>query len=399
MSVGRWLVTLCLPLSWPLLADSAFRAFYLVLRLADRRHSATPLPLATDLPHLAVVIPAHDEAEVIGATVRQVRQSDYPPDRLSVFVIADACHDATAQVAQTAGARVWEREGDAARGKGPALDWFLRVAGHELDAFAALVVLDADTQLEPTALARLAAALARAPVVQGFIQPVHADGATVASLAALSEILSQAVDDTARARLGWPVPLRGAGMALPPRLLADLSPRLRTRIEDTEMSLLLAQRRVPVAFAPDAVIGDPKPADAVRAARQRARWLQGRAEVYRRYGPLLLRLLLDGRPGDAALVLTLGLRPKTLVVALKAVLGVGLALSRLRAGRFTGAGLLVATAIDLVYYPAGLTVVERPEVYAPALLRAPAYGLMWLRGLWTALRSREAWLSARRRAS
>ena len=248
----------------------------------------------------------------------------------------------------------------------------------------------------PTALARLAEGLTRAPVVQGFVQPVHADGATVASLAALSEILSQAVDDTARAGLGWSVPLRGTGMALPPRLLADLTPHLHTRIEDTELSLLLAQRRVPVAFAPDAVIGDPKPTDAGQAARQRARWLQGRLEVYRRYGPLLLRLLLSGRPGDTALVLTLALRPKTLVVALKTALGLGLALLW-PGGRRLGRGLLASAAIDLAYYPLGLACLDQPGVYAPALLRAPVYGLLWLRGLWTALRSREAWLSARRR--
>lgn len=411
MGVGRWLVVVGLPLSGLLLADSAFRALYLFLRLVDRRPSpAYPPPRGLNataggqgshrglpLPRLAVVIPAHDEAAVIGATVRQVLESDYPPDRVSVFVIADCCADATAQVAQAAGARVWQREAGEARGKGAALDWFLRAAGRELDQFAALVILDADTQVEPTSLARLAAALAHAPVVQGFVKPLHADGATVASLAALSEILSQTVDDTGRARLGWPVPLRGTGMALPPRLLAELAPRLRTRIEDTELSLLLAERGVRVAFAPDAVIGDPKPADGEGAARQRGRWLQGRVELLRRDWPRLLRLLLSGRPGDAALVLTLALRPKTLVVALKAALAVGLRRSSSPGGRRLAWGLWSATAIDLLYYPLGLMTVDQRRVYARALLHAPVYGRLWLRGARTALRSREAWLSARRR--
>ncbi|MCW5849743.1 MAG: glycosyltransferase [Anaerolineae bacterium] len=392
-------MVLGLPLSGLLLADSAFRALYLLLRLLDRRPSPNyPPPAASDAPCLAVVIAAHDEAAVIGATVRQVRQSDYPPDSLSVFVIADRCADATAQVARAAGARVWQREAGEARGKGAALDWFLRAAGRELDQFAALVILDADTQVEPTALAHLSAALTLAPVVQGFVKPMHADGVTVASLAALSEILSQAVDDTARVRLGWPVPLRGTGMALPPRLLAELAPRLRTRIEDTELSLLLAERGVRVAFAPDAVIGDPKPADGEGAARQRGRWLQGRVELLHRDWPRLLRLLLNGRPGDAALVLTLVLRPKMLVVALKAALAVGLTRSSLPTARRLGRALSAATAIDLLYYPLGLTTVDQPRVYARALLRAPAYGRLWLRGAWAALRSREAWLSARRGA-
>ena len=399
MAVSPWPLVVALPLSLALLADSAYRALYLLLRLADRRPPSTPAPPPPrTLPPLAVVIAAHDEADVVGATVRGVLASDYSADRLAVFVVADRCRDATAEVARAAGARVWERPAGAATGKAAALDWFLRAAAPDLDAYAALVVLDADSQVAPTALAHLAATLAAAPVVQGFVQPLHPDGAVVAGLAALSEILSQVVDDTARARLGWPVPLRGTGMAFPPRLLAELTPHLHTRVEDTELSVLLAARGIPIAFAPAAVIGDPKPADAGQAARQRARWLQGRVEVYRRYGPLLLRLLLSRRPGDTALVLTLALRPKTLVVALKAGLGLALAAWPTRGGRAVGAGLLAATAVDLVYYPAGLLVVDRPRVYAAALVRAPLYPLVWLRGVWTALRSREAWLSTRRRA-
>ena len=44
-----------------------------------------------------VVIPAHDEEGVIGSTVRSCLALDYPPDRFSVWVIADNCTDATAR--------------------------------------------------------------------------------------------------------------------------------------------------------------------------------------------------------------------------------------------------------------------------------------------------------------
>ncbi len=428
MADGSCLLGLVLTLaSAPLVLDSLFRALYLAYSLVGRVWSSLPtrrLPTPSHLflrpvacrlppaacrpfrPRLAVVIPAHDEAGVIGATVAAVCASDYPPPRTAVHVIADNCTDATADTARAAGACIWERREAEPRGKAAALAWFLKTAANALADVDAVVILDADTRLAPNALTELARALDWAPVAQGCVQPRYADGATVASLAAYSEILSQAVDDVARAGLGWSAPLRGTGMALPPRLLAELTPRLRTSIEDSELSLLLAERGIPIAFAPRAIIGDPKPADAALAARQRARWLQGRFALYRAYGPTLLRLLVSGRPGDAALALTLGLRPKTFFLALKAGLGVGLSATARLGGqrralsslRLSGRLLLVASGVDLAYYVLGLLAVEQPGVYARVLLRAPLYGVMWLRGLKTALTSREAWLSVRRTA-
>lgn len=60
-------------------------------------------------PQTIVVIPAHDEAETIAAALDSVQASARLADvRLRLLVVADACTDATADIARAAGAEVLE---------------------------------------------------------------------------------------------------------------------------------------------------------------------------------------------------------------------------------------------------------------------------------------------------
>lgn len=56
------------------------------------------------VPRVALVIPAHNEAEVIAAKVRASRALDYPHELLKIVVACDGCTDHTPQAARDAGA-------------------------------------------------------------------------------------------------------------------------------------------------------------------------------------------------------------------------------------------------------------------------------------------------------
>lgn len=58
-------------------------------------------------PLASVVIPAHDERTVIGRCLRSLADGALPGE-LDVIVVANACHDDTAEIARAAGARVVE---------------------------------------------------------------------------------------------------------------------------------------------------------------------------------------------------------------------------------------------------------------------------------------------------
>lgn len=66
--------------------------------VGDNSHPAAP----AEWPAIAVVIPARDEAELIGTSVRSLLAQDYPGP-LSVFVVDDDSTDGTAEAARQAG--------------------------------------------------------------------------------------------------------------------------------------------------------------------------------------------------------------------------------------------------------------------------------------------------------
>jgi len=101
--------------------------------------STSPQPLQ----HLAVVIPAHNEAADIAACVNSLQACEKPTCPLSLVVVADNCSDDTAAQAAAAGARVLVRQHDTLRGKGYALDHaFNQLLAEGVDA---VLIVDADT--------------------------------------------------------------------------------------------------------------------------------------------------------------------------------------------------------------------------------------------------------------
>lgn len=116
---------------------------------------------------LSFVIPAHDEEQCLGATIGAIRAAMGGVDRqYEIIVAADACTDATAAIAQAAGARVvsHERRQIAAT----------RNLGARAATGSVLVFVDADTRVTPGALAQMLD-LVRSGVAGGG-GPVRLDG-------------------------------------------------------------------------------------------------------------------------------------------------------------------------------------------------------------------------------
>lgn len=377
---------------------SSLRALYLLLapRFAERSRPSSRL-LSRGLPRLAVLIAAHNEAAVIPTTVSRVWSELQSTD--AVFVVADNCVDETAEAAEAVGALVYRRDDPAHVGKRFALRWLLESARNEVHAFDALVLLDADAFVEKGFFDEMRQMLVDGHVaVQGFVRPTTVQHSSVSAIAGYSELLAQCIDDATRTRLGWSVPLRGTGMVFRTQLFEEVIPVLRTRVEDLELSLLLAAKEVRVAFAPQAVISDPKPTNLQQVARQRGRWLQGHTEVLRYYWRDILWLLIWGDIGTKTLVLSLLLKPKSLVFALKALLLMLLLLFPLPLDslRLTAIVLLsAALLIDIGYYLFGLLFVDNPGLYGKALLMVPLYVVMWLWAMLISLVSKDPWLRAR----
>lgn len=114
---------------------------------AGRRVPPTPGPL----PRTAVIVPAYNEARVIGATIASLLRSDLPG--VQVYVVDDGSTDGTAEVAraQYGGHPQVTIERIPNGGKANALNHALARVDAEV-----VVMLDADTQIGPQAVRLLA---------------------------------------------------------------------------------------------------------------------------------------------------------------------------------------------------------------------------------------------------
>jgi len=369
------------------LFDSLLRMVLLILRALKPQKQALP----NDEPDegCVVLIAANDEAGTIGATVAALKTQLAEWPESSIWVVADRCNDTTSDEAACAGANVAIR--DSGRlGKGAVIAWWMQKFEAVWKSKNAVLILDADSRIATGTLRELRLAVAGgANVAQAFVAP-WADSSS-GRLAGWSEVLMQRLDDEARRRCGWSVPLRGTGMIFRPRLLAELAPRLHTYAEDLELDVILASQGIRVAFVPDAIIYDPKPQQSAGASRQRARWLQGQLQVLKDYRREFSRALLTGGAGAWFLLWLLMLRPKILFMGLRFLM----VLSGIFFTPLLWLGL-IGLAIDAIYYLAGAAIVDNPRRYLLDLLSVPRYVAMWSYSFGMATIRRKVWMRAGR---
>jgi lipopolysaccharide/colanic/teichoic acid biosynthesis glycosyltransferase/glycosyltransferase involved in cell wall biosynthesis len=282
------------PVAATLAAFVALPGIYLlVLALAAlapsrrRRGIVKPHPL----PRVAVVIPAHNEEILIRATVSSVLASRYPAELLDVHVIADHCQDGTARIAGEAGAAVAVRDGQAKRGKGHAIDWFLRSHRADLDTAGVIVILDADTLMDPGFIAEVSRVIGdgEAKAVQGYHGVSNLGCGWRADLCEAAFAVSHHLRALGRNALGGTAGLKGNGMAFAADLLLERGWPAHSLVEDLEFTLVLLEDGVRVRYVPEARVRAEMVTQAGAAARQRERWEGGRMAMVRAWSGRLWR--------------------------------------------------------------------------------------------------------------
>lgn len=326
-------------------------------------------------PSVAVLVPAHDEQDVIEGTVRGLLPELAPGDRL--LVVADNCTDRTAERARAAGATVVERRDPERRGKGYALDYGVRqLAARPPDV---VVVVDADCALQPGSLESLArAATAEGRPAQARNLVVLPEGASALdTLSAFAFLVRNVVRPTGLGRLGLPCHLMGTGMALPWPLVRDAPLATGALAEDLELGLALTRAGRGPVLCSEALVTSPVPRPRRARETQRRRWEQGHVTVLLTLGPgLLWRALRRLDVVLLAAALDLCVPPLSLLLlAAVAVLAAALAAGAL--GSSWTPALLGGLAVGLVGLSALLAWLAfgRPAYRFTTLLVAPLYVL------------------------
>jgi 1,2-diacylglycerol 3-beta-glucosyltransferase len=204
-----------------LLAVSALAVYQWVLAAAALSpvHGGRRIAAGGQRSRLLVLIPAYNEEGGLAATLSSLERVDYPRQLTRVIVIADRCEDATAAVARNHGVECLERSSGLS-GKGAAIAWAmseLRRAGAE---FEGLVLVDADTIVDPGALAAFDEGLRSGhDVQQGYNYLSNPRESPFTRIIAVTSVLRNALFYGGKERLGLSSMLSGSGMCFSDRVL------------------------------------------------------------------------------------------------------------------------------------------------------------------------------------
>jgi cellulose synthase/poly-beta-1,6-N-acetylglucosamine synthase-like glycosyltransferase len=240
-------------------------------------------PQAEDGLRFLVLIPAHDEASVIGECLASIGADKRARDL--VLVVADRCTDETASIARRFGASVLERGPEEEPGRAAARQAGLEYArALEWDA---VVMLDADSVIEPGFFDACERALATGvDAVQARSESKR--GRTLATEASLAAFALQGITlPRGRDRLGLSVRLRGTGMAI--RRPLALAHRFRAPAsEDLHFTLDLMLDGVRCRHVDAARLRSEGESRWSTFGGQKVRYEAGRIAAARSYVPRLL---------------------------------------------------------------------------------------------------------------
>lgn len=272
---------------------------------ACQGRDALPPPADDAAPRepVAVLIPAHNESAVIESTLRSLMPQLRPGD--AVWVVADNCTDDTAALAWACGAHVTERFDTVRRGKSFALAHGVALLRSQPVPPRWVVFFDADCQVHPHTLDRLAQACQREqrPVQALYLmqQPPAAPGQVHGWRPHLAEFAWRVrnwVRPLGAQRLGWPCQLMGTGMAFPLALLDDALLAHGHITEDMKLGIDLALAGHAPLFLPTALVTSSFPTTQAATRTQRTRWEHGHLDMLLHQAPALWR---EGwRRGDRA---------------------------------------------------------------------------------------------------
>jgi len=248
-------------------------------------------------PRTAILVPAWNEALVIGASVERLMQLDYPPERLRVYVIDDASTDGTPELLREKErhypGRVFHlRREVGGMGKAHTLNFGLE---HVLasDWMQAVLIMDSDVIYEPESLRLMTRHLADPNVgaVNAYIKEGSRPGNYMTRFIGYEYITAQAAARRSQNVLGAVACLAGGAQLHSRANIEAIGGRIDTQTlaEDTVTTFLTQLRGARVVFEPHAVVWAEEPGSITGLWKQRLRWGRGNIQVTRRFKGLWFR--------------------------------------------------------------------------------------------------------------
>lgn len=266
-----------------LICFMALYMLYMYLSIKHQRRKLKknpPAPNSSYKPFISIMIPCHNEHEVISETVKNVLNVDY--QNYEIIVIDDRSDDSTPEIikqleAQYDKVRALIRDKDAFPGKSAVLNDAFKIAKGD-----AILVFDADARIEPDFINILLPKLEPKGVgaVQARKNIINAKQ-NFLTACQYNEYVFDSYLQIGRDAVKGAVELRGNGEMIKREALIDIGGwNNETITDDLDMSTRLHIKGWDIRFCPDAIVNEEGVICFSALIRQRRRWVEGSIRRY-----------------------------------------------------------------------------------------------------------------------
>jgi len=239
-------------------------------------------------PSCTIMIPAHNEAKVIGKTVEAMLNLEYPKGKLKIMVINDGSEDETESIVQQFASRHSQvvvftvPPGEGGKGKSRALNIGLKQVQSEI-----IAIYDADNTPDPKALHYLVAQLVthkELGAVIGKFRTVNKNTTLLTRFINIETLSFQSILQAGRWQMHNIATLPGTNFVIWSDLVRSLDGWDEEALtEDSELSIRIYEKGYKIKFIPYAVTYEQEPQEWKVWLKQRMRWVRGNNYVISKF--------------------------------------------------------------------------------------------------------------------
>ena len=268
--------------------------YHVILTFGGYRHfvknltSVEPEVELSEYPMVTVLIPAHNEAMVIGRTVDAMARLIYPRDRLEIIIVNDCSSDRTGKILAEKCAKYPQLKvvtlelPVGAKGKSNALNNGLKVAKGEY-----IVVYDADNTPERKAVLYLVHAILqdeKLGAVVGKFRTRNKEVSLLTRFINVETLSFQWLLQAGRCYFFGITTIPGTNFIIRRSLLDSIGGwNINALTEDTELTIRIYDSGYRIFWLPHAVTWEQEPETLRVWLKQRTRWAQGNMWIIGQY--------------------------------------------------------------------------------------------------------------------
>lgn len=251
-----------------------------------------------------IIIGARNEERVIGALIDSIQKTDYPQDKLQIFVIAHNCTDATAEIARSKGATVYEYNNDAERTVGYAYKHIFGKINEDwgADNYDGFIIMNADNVVTENYFSKMNDAFVASgknSVIISYRNSKNFGDNVMSCLYGIFFIASCRFESRGRTVCGCSTRVSGTGYLFRSENIRS-GWEYVTLTEDWEFTADRIAKGSKVLYCDEAQFFDEQPTTLKVMLRQRLRWARGHMVVfYTRFKALMKRLFSREKPKEA----------------------------------------------------------------------------------------------------